>query len=181
MKSQRSNDLRAPISMKQAGTSMSTVPDVLNSKNSTGAVRLGNAVLRSSLALVLIWIGGMKFTSYEAMAIQPLVATSPLMSWLYHVFSVQITSNLLGVAELSIAALILMRPISARAALIGAGAGTLMFLTTLSFMVSVPSGVWAPVHGFPLLAIRGAFLVKDAVLLGSSVAIATESYSALAL
>ena len=61
---------------------MSTVPDVLNSKNSTGAVRLGNAVLRSSLALVLIWIGGMKFTSYEAMGIQPLVATSPLMSWL---------------------------------------------------------------------------------------------------
>src|ERR1700745_2614630 len=88
---------------------MSTVPDVLNSKNSTGAVRLGNAVLRSSLALVLIWIGGMKFTSYEAMGIQPLVATSPLMSWLYHVFSVQITSDLLGIAELSIAALILMR------------------------------------------------------------------------
>jgi uncharacterized protein DUF417 len=63
--------------------SVSTVPVVLNSKNSTGAVRLGNAVLRSSLALVLIWIGSMKFTSYEAMGIQPLVATSPLMSWLY--------------------------------------------------------------------------------------------------
>jgi uncharacterized membrane protein YkgB len=160
---------------------MSTVPVVLNSKNSTVVVRLGNAVLRSSLALVLIWIGGMKFTSYEAMGIQPLVATSPLMSWLYHVFSVQITSDLLGLAELSIAALILMRPVSTRATLIGAGGGILMFLTTLSFIVSVPSGVWAPVHGFPLLGVRGTFLIKDAVLLGSSVAIASEAYSALAL
>jgi uncharacterized membrane protein YkgB len=123
----------------------------------------------------------MKFTSYEAMGIQPLVATSPLMSWLYHVFSVQITSDLLGLAELSIAALILMRPVSARATLIGAGGGILMFLTTLSFILSLPSGVWAPVHGFPLLAVRGAFLIKDAVLLGSSVAIAGEAYSALAL
>ena len=43
----------------------------------------------------------MKFTAYEAGAIQPLVASSPLMSWLYAIFSVQATSNLIGVAEIA--------------------------------------------------------------------------------
>jgi uncharacterized membrane protein YkgB len=35
------------------------------------------------LVLVLGWIGAMKFTAYEATGIQGLVASSPLMSWLY--------------------------------------------------------------------------------------------------
>jgi uncharacterized membrane protein YkgB len=44
---------------------------------------LGLHVARYSLVLVLVWIGAMKFTAYEAGAIQPLVANSPLISWLY--------------------------------------------------------------------------------------------------
>ena len=61
----------------------------------------GLHIARYSLVLVLVWIGAMKFTAYEAGAIQPLVANSPLMSWLYAVFSVQATSNLIGVAEIA--------------------------------------------------------------------------------
>ena len=41
---------------------------------------LGSLVLRYGLALVIGWIGLMKFTEYETKAIQPLVAHSPLMS-----------------------------------------------------------------------------------------------------
>ena len=66
--------------------------------------------------LVLVWIGMMKFTAYEAGAIQPLVASSPLMSWLYAIFSVQATSNLIGVAEVAAGILIALRPWSARPA-----------------------------------------------------------------
>jgi hypothetical protein len=42
-----------------------------------GMVRLG-------LVIVLVWIGGLKFASYEADGIVPLVANSPFMSFLYH-------------------------------------------------------------------------------------------------
>ena len=49
------------------------------------------------------WIGAMKFTAYEAQAIQPLVANSALMSWLYNIFSIQTFSNGLGVREMAIA------------------------------------------------------------------------------
>ncbi|MBX9604497.1 MAG: DUF417 family protein, partial [Bryobacteraceae bacterium] len=39
----------------------------------------GAHILRYGLVLVILWIGLMKFTAYEASGIQPLVASSPLM------------------------------------------------------------------------------------------------------
>jgi uncharacterized membrane protein YkgB len=44
---------------------------------------VGSLVLRYGLVLVIGWIGVMKFTEYEAKGIQPLVAHSPLMGWMY--------------------------------------------------------------------------------------------------
>ena len=40
-------------------------------------------VSRYGPVLVIFWIGAMKFTAYEANGIQPLVANSPIMGWLY--------------------------------------------------------------------------------------------------
>jgi uncharacterized membrane protein YkgB len=45
-------------------------------------------VTRYGLVLVLLWIGGMKFTAYEAEGIRPLVPNSPLMGWVYNLMSV---------------------------------------------------------------------------------------------
>src|SRR5207302_9457789 len=58
--------------------------------------RLGDALARYGLVIVIVWFGAMKFTSYEAQGIQPLVAHSPLMSWVYDVVSVSTFSALLG-------------------------------------------------------------------------------------
>jgi reactive chlorine resistance protein C len=85
----------------------------------------------------------------------------------------------IGVAELTIAALILVRPLSAPAAVVGGIGAIAMFLTTLSFMVSLPAGVWAAGLGFPMLGEAGGFLIKDSVLLGASIAITAEAYSAV--
>ena len=46
--------------------------------------RVAMGMLRAALVLVLVWIGGLKFVNYEADSIVPLVANSPLMSFLYH-------------------------------------------------------------------------------------------------
>jgi hypothetical protein len=61
---------------------------------------------RYGLVLVILWIGAMKFTAYEANVIQPLVANSPLMGWLYRFLSVQEFSDSLGVVEIAIAVMI---------------------------------------------------------------------------
>lgn len=128
----------------------------------------GEITLRYGLALVVAWIGAMKFTAYEASGIEPLVASSPLLRWVYGPLGVRGFSSVLGVVELSIAALIALRPIAPRATVVGSVLGVAMFLTTLTFLFSAPG--WEPsLGGFPALsAMPGQFLLKDLVLLGAS-------------
>ena len=52
------------------------------------ATRVGGGLARYGLVVVIGWIGLLKFTSYQAQGIQPLVANSPFMGWVYEVFSV---------------------------------------------------------------------------------------------
>jgi reactive chlorine resistance protein C len=128
---------------------------------------LGEFLIRYGLVLVLGWIGAMKFTHYEAQGIQGLVASSPLMSWMYKVFSLQATSNILGVAEITAALLIAIRPISTRLSSIGSVIAILTFLATLTFLFSLP-GWEQSLGGFPALSGSGGFLLKDVVLLGAA-------------
>ena len=129
---------------------------------------VGHRVLRYGLARVIGWIGLMKFTGYEANGIQPLVAHSPFMSWIYHFLTVQQFSNGLGVVEVTVAILIALRPWWPKASAIGSGMAVLMFLTTLSFLFSTP-GWESSLGGFPALSgAVGQFLIKDVVLLGAA-------------
>jgi uncharacterized membrane protein YkgB len=130
---------------------------------------LGHRVLRYGLALVIAWIGMMKFTGYEAQGIEPLVAHSPLLGWMYRIWAVRQFSDGLGVVEVGIAILIALRPWSRKASAIGSAIAVLMFLTTLSFLFSTPG--WEPsLGGFPALSgAVGQFLIKDLVLLGAAI------------
>jgi reactive chlorine resistance protein C len=129
--------------------------------------KLGTFFIRYGLVLVLGWIGAMKFTAYEAEGIKTLVETSPFMSWMYKVLSLQATSNVIGVAELTAAALIAIRPLSAKLSAIGSVLAVLTFLTTLTFLFSLP-GWEKSLGGFPALSGSGGFLLKDTVLLGAA-------------
>lgn len=145
--------------------------------NGAGLYRTGEALVRYSLVLVIAWIGAMKFTAFEAAAIEPLVASSPLMRWLYDLLSLRAVSTLLGLVELIVALLIALRPISAVAAAVGSGLAVLMFLISLSFLFTLPG--WEPtLGGFPALSGAGGFLVKDVVLLAVAVWSLGESLSA---
>ncbi|HMZ13967.1 MAG TPA: DUF417 family protein [Mycobacterium sp.] len=133
------------------------------------AERAGGLFARYGLVIVIAWIGAMKFTQFEAEGIQPLVANSPAMAWLYDVFSVRTLSALLGVVELSTAALIAIKPWAPRVSIAGSLLAIGLFVATLSFLVTTP-GVWAAAGGgFPALSDIGGFLIKDVALLGLSV------------
>lgn len=56
----------------------------------------GIHVARYGLVLVLLWIGGMKFTTYEAEGIEPLVTNSPFMGWVYNIMSIRGFAALAG-------------------------------------------------------------------------------------
>jgi uncharacterized membrane protein YkgB len=140
---------------------------------------VGKAILRWGLVLVVGWIGAMKFTAYEAMGIQPLVANSPLMSWMYDFLSVRSFSTMLGFVEVTTAVLIALRSVSPKASAVGSFLAIGIFATTLSFLFSTPG--WEPtLGGFPALStLPGQFLIKDVVLLGASVWSLGESLNAV--
>jgi reactive chlorine resistance protein C len=139
---------------------------------------IGMHVTRYGLVLVLLWIGGMKFTAYEAEGIRPLVANSPLMGWVYNLISVTAFSSLLGVIEIAIGVLIALRPVWPAGSALGSGLAVGMFLTTLSFLVTTPG--WEPsLGGFPAVsAMPGQFVLKDIVLLGAALWTAGEAWAA---
>lgn len=135
---------------------------------------LGIWISRYGLVVTLLLIGFLKFTPAEAAGIQPLVQHSPLMSWLYAILSVQGVSNLIGSIEIALAVLLALRPISAKASLVGSLGSIVTFLLTTSFLFSTPGAVQLS-HGLSILGEAGQFLIKDVVLLGASFWTAAEA------
>src|SRR5258705_9943225 len=166
--------------------------------------RVGMGMLRLGLVVVLLWIGALKFANYEADSIVPLVANSPLMSFLYHypapeyrqymnkegevipahqqwhesngTFSV---SRGLGIVIVLIGVLIAAYPILPQVSAVGSFLLILMSLTTLSFLVTTPEawvpGLGASTHGFPYLSGAGRLIIKDAIMLGAAVVTLADS------
>jgi reactive chlorine resistance protein C len=137
----------------------------------------GALVSRYGLVMILVLIGILKFTPAEADGIQPLVAHSPFMSWMYLVLSKQGVSNLIGFIELLVALLLALRPISPRASFFGSLGAIATFLLTTSFLFTTPGAIQFG-HGVEILGGAGQFLIKDLVLLGASFWTAAEALRA---
>ncbi len=133
--------------------------------------RIGMAMLRIGLIVVLMWIGALKFADYEADSIVPLVANSPIMGFVYahpapeyrahmnkegeaipahhewqisnHTYPV---SRALGCIIILIGLLIALHGPLPQVASIGSALLILMACTTLSFLVTTPEA-WVPCTG----------------------------------
>ena len=128
-----------------------------------------------ALGIVFLWFGGMKFTAYEAKAIQGLVANSPLMSFVYGFLGVQTVSILIGIVEIAIAVLLLGRFVSPRLSALGAAGAAITFVLTFSFFLSTP-GVGLAGHGpLAISVLPGQFLLKDLALLFLSIVLLRDS------
>jgi uncharacterized membrane protein YkgB len=139
---------------------------------------VGAKIIRYGLVVILLWVGALKFTAYEAEGIQGLVANSPLMSWGYSVASVRGFAMLIGVIEIVLGLLIATRPFAPKLSAIGSIGAIIMFLLTLTFVFTTP-GVWQPGYGFPFPSpMPGQFLAKDIMLLGAAIWTAGEALRA---
>ena len=138
----------------------------------------GRQLVRYALVVVIAWIGALKYSAYEAAAIHPLIANSPIMSWLYNILGVHALAATLGTLEIIAAVLIALRVLSPRLSAVGSAMAVLLFLGTLSFLFTTP-GVIAG-GGFPVLSVLpGQFLLKDLVLLGASLWTLGDSLGAI--
>ena len=130
--------------------------------------KVAGLAARYGLVLVIAWIGALKFTAFEAEGIAPLVSESPLMSWLYDIFSVRTFSTLLGIFELTAALLIAVKPLAPKISIVGSLLAIMLFVATISFMFTTPGIFEAAAGGFPMFSMTGFFLIKDVPLLGIS-------------
>ncbi|MBL0522594.1 MULTISPECIES: DUF417 family protein [Aeromonas] len=122
----------------------------------------GFLIALAGVVLTLLWIGVFKFTPTEAAAIKPLVASHPLMSWLYGPLSEQGVSNLIGLAEIVIAVGLVVGLWQPRIGYWSSMGAIVTFLVTLSFLLTL-TGVWKVVDGVPVTEF---FIFKDLVFLG---------------
>ncbi len=138
---------------------------------------VGTAILRSALALNLVWIGTLKFEDYEVENIQPLVSSSPLFAPILEKLGEKKMAKIVGLTEIALGSLIAAKPLAPRASALGGLGAVGMFATTLSFLLTTP-GVWQEDHGPPKLSMVGQFLIKDSVFLGASLLAIAESLRA---
>src|ERR1700758_1742290 len=113
-------------------------------------------------------IGALKFANYETHQIQPLVAHSPFMGWLYNVFPVYMFSVLLGVFEVTAAALLAIKPVAPKLSIVGSLQAIMLFVFTIRFLFTTPGVGESAGGGFPAISLTGEFLLKEVPLLGLS-------------
>jgi uncharacterized membrane protein YkgB len=122
-------------------------------------------ILRWVMVLIFISFGIQKFTPQSAHGIALYISNSPLVSWL-SIFGIRGEAYLLGIVELTTAALLAAGAffpiLSALGSLIGIGT----FAITWSFFFSTPGVVKWSLSTDPIAwNLTGEFLFKDIVLL----------------
>jgi reactive chlorine resistance protein C len=137
-------------------------------------VAAGRLTALLGVVLVLLLIGGLKFTQVEIDGLKPIIEPTPWLAWMYPAFGEAGTSYLLGVVELATALLLILSPWSVRAGLVGGALATLTFFVTVTIMFAAP--IWETASGgFPWINPLGQFLIKDVALLGVALAVFGES------
>lgn len=168
--------------------------------------RIGIAVTRIGLIVVLLWIGGLKVFRYEADGIVPFVANSPFMSFFYadgenykpHMNPEGVLnpenrawheqnrtyefSYGLGAVIVLYGLLLCLHPWLPQAATLGSFLVCVMSFVTLSFLITTPE-CWVPdmgdaQHGFPYLSGRGRLVIKDVIMMGAALVTMADSAKA---
>ncbi|WP_306572145.1 DUF417 family protein [Segatella buccae] len=165
---------------------------------------LGLKLIRIAILVVFVWIGGLKFTHYEADGIVPFVANSPFMSFFYakeapeykdyknkegelvpknrawhETNRTYVFSYGLGILIMSIGILVFLGIFTPKIGIFGDFLAIIMTIGTLSFLVTTPE-CWVPdlgsgEHGFPLLSGAGRLVIKDTVILAGAVTLLSDS------
>lgn len=167
------------------------------------ADRLGIAVTRLGLIVVLLWIGGLKVCRYEADGIVPFVANSPFMSFWYadpgdykahkNPEGALVPENRewheangtypfaygLGAVIVLYGLMLCLHPRLPQVATVGSFLVVIMSFVTLSFLITT-SECWVPplgdtTHGFPYLSGAGRLVVKDAIMMGAALVTMADS------
>ncbi|RFZ82189.1 DUF417 domain-containing protein [Mucilaginibacter terrenus] len=168
-----------------------------------GLDSIGKKVIRFGIVIVFLWIGSLKFFTYEADGIVPFVANSPAMSFFYnhgseykhhqnkegelipanHQWHIQNNTygfaTGLGIFLIAVGIMVALHKVAPLLSMAGSILVFIMTLGTLSFLITTPES-WVP-HltdaqwGFPYLSAKGRLVIKDLVILGGAIITMSQS------
>jgi uncharacterized membrane protein YkgB len=166
--------------------------------------RLGIALTRAGLIIVLVWIGSLKAFKYEADGIVPFVANSHVMGFFYKYSPPDYKKHVnpegalvpdnrawhtanhtyefsygLGAVIVLYGLLLCLHPWKPQLAALGSFLVIIMSLVTLSFLITTPES-WVPAlgdadYGFPFLSGKGRLVIKDVIMLGAAMVTMADS------
>jgi len=131
-------------------------------------VALGINLTRLTLGGFFLWMGFLKFFTYESDAVSGLMMTNPLTSWVVNIFGNSLSTGIIGIVEILAAVLIFIGYKNSKLGAMGAGIAALTLIVTSTFLIFGP--VIQEGFKFPFLSpMPGQFILKDLPLFGAAV------------
>ncbi|MGB0835742.1 MAG: DUF417 family protein [Psychrobium sp.] len=132
----------------------------------------------ATMAMVLFWIGGVKFFEYEAKAIEGLLVNSPLMSWLYDVFSLQGASNAIGSYDIAFALLLALGMVLGNKKLMwiaGIACGAVFGMTQTFLITSGGFDANTVINGLGQFVVKDLWYIANLVVIAQFLAVTRKS------
>ncbi len=126
----------------------------------------GIFILRYGLALVIIWLGFLKFKNTEAEYTHQLISGG-YFSWVLQYLTPYALNQIVAYLQILIGLFIMLKPVSRSLSFWGGLMATFMFLVSISLLFTTPI-VWQSGYGFPELSKIGQTILKDFVLFGAA-------------
>jgi uncharacterized membrane protein YkgB len=137
-------------------------------------------LIRASMVVIFFFFGYQKWFEYEAQALIPYISHGPLIFWMYPVFGIRGATFFLGVSEWLFGALLFAGFWNKKLGILGALGACGSFIATSTIIPFMPDGWAASAGGFPAMAERVAFLMKDIVLFAASVYLLKQDVARIA-
>ena len=131
-------------------------------------------LIRAAMVIIFFFFGYQKWWAYEAERLIPYISNGPLIFWLYPAFGMRGATWFLGVSEWTFGTLLFLGFWNKRLGILGALGSCATFIGTVTIIPFMPDGWDASAGGFPAMTGNVPFLMKDVVLLATSLYLLTQ-------
>ena len=128
----------------------------------------GYHLLRASMVIIFFFFGYQKWFQYEVERLIPYISNGPLIFWLYPLLGMRGATWFLGVSEWTFGTLLFLGFWNRKLGILGALGSSATFIATVTIIPFMPDGWDAAAGGFPAMTGDVPFLMKDVVLLATS-------------
>jgi uncharacterized membrane protein YkgB len=135
---------------------------------------LGYHLIRASMVIIFFFFGYQKWFEYEVERLIPYISNGPLIFWLYPALGMRGATWFLGVSEWTFGTLLFLGFWNRKLGILGALGSSATFIATVTIIPFMPDGWDAAAGGFPAMTGNVPFLMKDVVLLATSLYLLTQ-------